>query len=54
MVGIPFIGDQWFNVNKYVELGIGVEVDSMTLTADNLVEAAHKVIGNDRYEPRNY
>lgn len=48
MVGVPFLGDQWFNVKKYVELGIGVEVDSITLTAEKLVEAAHKVIGDDR------
>ncbi|KOB70560.1 Uncharacterized protein OBRU01_15104 [Operophtera brumata] len=49
MVGVPFLGDQWFNVNKYVELGIGIEVDSRTLTADKLVKAAQKVIGDDSF-----
>ncbi|CAB3254070.1 unnamed protein product [Arctia plantaginis] len=50
LVGIPMMGDQWYNVNKYVELGIGEELDSYTMTADDLVNAVNKVIANGSYK----
>ncbi|CAB3223476.1 unnamed protein product [Arctia plantaginis] len=50
LVGIPMMGDQWYNVNKYVELGIGEELDSYTMTADDLVNAVNKVIANESYK----
>lgn len=48
LVGIPMLGDQWYNVNKYVELGIGEGLDPFTMTADDLVNAVNKVIANER------
>lgn len=48
LVGIPMMADQWYNVNKYIELGIGVKVDALTMKADDLVDAVNKVIGNER------
>ncbi|XP_075990407.1 UDP-glucosyltransferase 2-like [Anticarsia gemmatalis] len=49
LVGIPMLGDQWYNVNKYVELGIGEQIDALTMTGDDLVAAVKKVIANDKY-----
>lgn len=48
LVGIPMLGDQFFNVHKYVELGIGVKVDSMTITAEKLTKAVNIVVKDDR------
>lgn len=48
LVGIPMLGDQFWNVNKYVELGIGVKVDSMTITAKELIAAVNTVAKDDR------
>ncbi|KAG6465170.1 UDP-glycosyltransferase [Manduca sexta] len=49
LVGIPFIADQWYNVNKYVELGIGVQLDAFTLSADDIVKGVNTVAGDDRF-----
>ncbi|XP_030034161.2 UDP-glucosyltransferase 2 [Manduca sexta] len=50
LVGIPFIADQWYNVNKYVELGIGVQLDALTLTADDIVKGVNTVAGDHRFK----
>ncbi|CAH0578322.1 unnamed protein product [Chrysodeixis includens] len=50
LVGIPMLGDQWYNVNKYVELGIGEQLDVLTLTADVLTSTIKKVVENKSYK----
>ncbi|XP_030034156.2 UDP-glucosyltransferase 2 [Manduca sexta] len=49
LVGIPILGDQWFNVHRYEKLGIGVELDSYTLTADDIVKGVNTVAGDNRF-----
>lgn len=49
LVGIPMMGDQFYNVQKYVELGIGVKVDAVTLTKETLLNGINTVLNNDRY-----
>ncbi|KAI5632933.1 UDP-glucoronosyl and UDP-glucosyl transferase domain-containing protein [Phthorimaea operculella] len=49
LVGIPMLGDQWFNVEKYVQLKIGVQLDIETLTAEQFKNALKTVIEDDSY-----
>lgn len=44
------LGDQWFNVEKYVHHGLGIRLDLDTLTEDNLLNAIKDVIEDERYE----
>ncbi|ABY65856.1 ecdysteroid UDP-glucosyltransferase [Orgyia leucostigma nucleopolyhedrovirus] len=39
LVGMPMMGDQAFNTNKYEELGIGCAVDTLTVTGKQLSAA---------------
>ncbi|XP_060807725.1 UDP-glucosyltransferase 2 isoform X2 [Amyelois transitella] len=48
-VGIPMIGDQWYNVDRYVDLGIGVRIDIMTMDANVFRKAIDTVINDKRY-----
>ncbi|XP_037301124.1 UDP-glucosyltransferase 2 [Manduca sexta] len=43
LVGIPFLADQWYNVYKYTKLGIGVDLDPYTVTADDIVRGVETV-----------
>ncbi|CAH0715012.1 unnamed protein product, partial [Brenthis ino] len=47
MVGIPMLGDQWYNVQKYVRHGIGVQLEINTLTENEFKDAIKNVI-NDK------
>ncbi|XP_075979920.1 UDP-glucosyltransferase 2-like [Anticarsia gemmatalis] len=49
LVGMPMLGDQWYNVNKYVELGIGEHIDVLTVTSKDIVEKVTKVINDESY-----
>lgn len=50
LVGIPLIADQWYNVNKYKELGIGISLDSFTVNAEELAQAVKTVATDKRYD----
>jgi UDP-glucoronosyl and UDP-glucosyl transferase len=52
MVGMPMMGDQAFNTNKYVELGIGRVVDTVHVNTQQLVDAITDVIVNQKYRKR--
>ncbi|KAI5632457.1 UDP-glucoronosyl and UDP-glucosyl transferase domain-containing protein [Phthorimaea operculella] len=49
LVGIPMLGDQWYNVEKYVHLKIGVKLDIETLTEEQFRNAITTVIEDDSY-----
>ncbi|XP_068623982.1 UDP-glucosyltransferase 2-like [Battus philenor] len=49
LVGVPILGDQWYNVEKYVYHGIGVRLYLEDLTEDMLKNAIMDVAENDRY-----
>ncbi|KPJ19199.1 Ecdysteroid UDP-glucosyltransferase [Papilio machaon] len=48
LVGIPMLGDQWYNVEKYVYHKIGVRLDFEELTEEKLKKALLDVAGNER------
>ncbi|XP_023937620.2 UDP-glucosyltransferase 2 [Bicyclus anynana] len=50
LVGIPMIWDQWYNVNKYVQLKIGIKLDINTMTESNLKEAIESVLNDESYK----
>ncbi|AAZ38194.1 EGT [Agrotis segetum nucleopolyhedrovirus A] len=52
MVGMPMMGDQAFNTNKYVELGIGRVVDTVNVNAFQLTEAIRDTAENPKYRTR--
>lgn len=47
LVGIPMLGDQWYNVERYISLKIGVGI-SEDLTENSLVDAVNTVIDDPR------
>ncbi|XP_045540201.1 UDP-glycosyltransferase UGT5-like [Papilio machaon] len=49
LVGIPMLGDQWYNVEKYVYHKIGVRLDFEELTEEKLKNALLDVAGNESY-----
>nr|AGG36457.1 glycosyltransferase 2 [Chilo suppressalis] len=49
LIGIPMLGDQWFNVEKYTYHKIGKRLDIDTLTEDEFRDAVHTVIGDKSY-----
>ncbi|XP_075986175.1 UDP-glucosyltransferase 2-like [Anticarsia gemmatalis] len=49
LIGIPMLGDQWYNVEKYVYHGIGVQLDIKTLREEEFRNAIETVIRDDSY-----
>lgn len=48
LIGIPMLGDQWYNVEKYVHHKIGLRLDMKTLNQQNLEGAIKTVIEDER------
>lgn len=48
MIGVPMLGDQWFNVEKYEYHKIGIRLDLHDLTADKLTKSINTIIEDDR------
>ncbi|XP_045507238.1 UDP-glucosyltransferase 2-like [Colias croceus] len=49
LIGIPMLGDQWYNVEKYLYHGIGVKLDMETVTDKELETAIDNVIRDKSY-----
>ncbi|CAH2058052.1 unnamed protein product, partial [Iphiclides podalirius] len=49
LIGIPMLGDQWFNTEKYVHHEIGMKLDLETITEENLRTAIENVISTKKY-----
>ncbi|KAJ8733173.1 hypothetical protein PYW08_001471 [Mythimna loreyi] len=49
LIGMPMLGDQWFNVERYEYYKIGVRLDMETLTEENFKKALTTTIGDDSY-----
>ncbi|KAG6460586.1 UDP-glucosyltransferase 2 [Manduca sexta] len=49
LLGIPMMADQWFNVERYVQLKIGVRLDLNDITQDTLKNAINTVIEDGSY-----
>ncbi|AAM95021.1 putative ecdysteroid UDP-glucosyltransferase [Mamestra configurata nucleopolyhedrovirus B] len=52
MVGMPMMGDQAYNTNKIVELGLGKVVDTVRVNAEQLIEAIVDVAESPKYRKR--
>ncbi|XP_064074691.1 UDP-glucosyltransferase 2-like isoform X1 [Vanessa tameamea] len=49
LIGVPMLGDQWFNVELYVKHNIGMKLDIETLTEEKLKEAIETIITNKSF-----
>ncbi|KAI8423594.1 hypothetical protein MSG28_012672, partial [Choristoneura fumiferana] len=49
LIGIPMLGDQWFNVEKYVHHKIGLQLEMGTLEVESFKNAIETVIGDKSY-----
>ncbi|XP_046401765.1 UDP-glycosyltransferase UGT5-like [Ischnura elegans] len=49
LIGIPFFGDQEMNMNKVLQMELGVKVDAANITADNMLNAINEILGNPKY-----
>ncbi|XP_026735436.1 UDP-glucuronosyltransferase 2B31-like [Trichoplusia ni] len=49
LIGVPMLGDQWYNVEKYVYHKIGVGLDLEHLTVEKFKNTIIEVISNDSY-----
>ncbi|XP_038217908.1 UDP-glucosyltransferase 2-like [Zerene cesonia] len=50
LIGIPMLGDQWYNVDLYEYHKIGVRIDIDNLTEDNLLKAIRTVVDDKSYK----
>lgn len=48
LLAMPFIGDQQFNANRYVALGIGLQLDFATLTKEEFKSAILEITQNPK------
>ncbi|KAH9634406.1 hypothetical protein HF086_000232 [Spodoptera exigua] len=49
LIGVPMLGDQWYNVEKYVHHGIGLQLDLLTMTEDDFKNAILTILNNDSF-----
>ncbi|XP_049881031.1 UDP-glucosyltransferase 2-like [Pectinophora gossypiella] len=49
LVGIPMLGDQWYNTEKYVHLKIGIRLNAESVTEDEFRNAINNVIEDESY-----
>ncbi|AIZ48586.1 egt [Agrotis segetum nucleopolyhedrovirus B] len=52
LVGMPMMGDQAFNTNKYIELGIGRVVDTVHVDSHQLTDAITDAVQNPTFRKR--
>ncbi|XP_049795743.1 UDP-glucosyltransferase 2-like [Schistocerca nitens] len=52
IVGVPFMADQYPNLRRNVARGTAVELDTLRLTKESVLEALNKVLNDPSYEQR--
>ncbi|KAG8228498.1 UDP-glycosyltransferase [Ladona fulva] len=50
LIGIPCVGDQFTNLQRAVDLQIGVKLDPRNLTKESILGAIDEVLGNPKYK----
>ncbi|XP_049958456.1 UDP-glucosyltransferase 2-like isoform X1 [Schistocerca serialis cubense] len=50
LVGVPFFGDQQYNVAKMFRSGIGVKIDFWAITKDSMLDSLRKVLEDPSYQ----
>ncbi|KAJ8708418.1 hypothetical protein PYW07_010543 [Mythimna separata] len=53
LIGIPMLGDQWYNVDQYEYHKIGVGLDMETMTEEDLHNAIDKIVKGGAYYRQN-
>lgn len=48
LVGMPMLGDQWYNVEQYVHFKIGLGVNIETITEEKMLTAINTVISDEK------
>ncbi|XP_037300055.1 UDP-glycosyltransferase UGT5 isoform X5 [Manduca sexta] len=49
LIGVPMLGDQWYNVDHYVHHKIGLRLDMETLTEETFMDAVKTILNDDSY-----
>ncbi|KAL0860423.1 hypothetical protein ABMA27_009815 [Loxostege sticticalis] len=49
LIGMPMLGDQWFNVEHYVFHKIGIKIDMDTISEEKISKAIHTITKDDSY-----
>ncbi|XP_050356505.1 UDP-glucosyltransferase 2-like isoform X3 [Nymphalis io] len=49
LIGVPMLGDQWFNAELYVKHNIGIKLSIETLTEETLKKAIETIISNNSF-----
>ncbi|XP_046972608.1 UDP-glucosyltransferase 2-like [Vanessa cardui] len=49
LIGVPMLGDQWYNVEQYVIHNIGIKLNIETLTEDELKKAIETIVTNNSF-----
>ncbi|XP_075985854.1 uncharacterized protein LOC142982983 [Anticarsia gemmatalis] len=49
LIGMPMLGDQWFNVERYEYHRIGIRLDLDELTEETFTKTINTIINNDSY-----
>ncbi|XP_046972692.1 UDP-glycosyltransferase UGT5-like [Vanessa cardui] len=49
LIGIPILGDQWYNVEKYVHHKIGIRLDLDSFSENEFRSSIEKIIGDNSY-----
>ncbi|XP_045506846.1 UDP-glucosyltransferase 2-like [Colias croceus] len=50
VIGIPMFADQWYNVEKYVKHGVGLQIDLPELTESTFENAVRRVIEDKSFK----
>ncbi|XP_046993668.1 UDP-glucosyltransferase 2-like isoform X2 [Schistocerca americana] len=50
LIGIPFFGDQGYNVAKMVSAGIGMKLDFKSITKEKMLQTIQTVLGDKSYQ----
>nr|QNS26322.1 UDP-glycosyltransferase UGT33AL1 [Ostrinia furnacalis] len=53
LIGMPMLGDQWFNVEQYVHYNIGIRVDMDTVSEDKLSSAIQTILKDNKSYRQN-
>lgn len=48
LIGVPMLGDQWYNTEKYVQHKIGIKLDLSDLEVESFKNAVRTVIEDKR------
>ncbi|XP_066260199.1 uncharacterized protein [Euwallacea similis] len=49
MIGIPFFGDQFGNINRMVQLGYGLKINKYNITEHSIRETVTEIMSNPKY-----